>query len=236
VKLRVRDSEGAISPNPATVRIDAGNQPPTATITAPEEGALFSVGEQITLRGSGSDPEDGPLAGEQLHWVVLRHHDTHTHPYVDDFGAEVSFTAPAPEDLAAVTTSWLEIQLTASDSLSRTTTITRELRPRIVTLRFQSQPPGLQVSVNDGVSTSVLDTPVELPSWPGYALTLDAPDGQSVNGVPMQLCGWRHGGPPNQQLVTPFVNATYTAIFAPASEACGAQVGDMRLYLPLARR
>jgi glucose/arabinose dehydrogenase len=237
VALRVRDGAGAVSPNPATVRIDVGNEPPSATITAPEAGARFSAGEVITLRGSGSDPEDGPLADDRLTWNVLRHHDTHTHPYVSGAaGPEASFTAPAPEDLAAVTTSWLEIQLSVTDSLSRTTTVTRELRPRIVTLRLLTEPPGLQLSVNDGVSVSVLDTPADLPSWPGYALTLGAPDGQSAGGVALQLCGWRHGGPPSQQIVTPAADATYTAIFAPASGACGAQVGDERLYLPLSGR
>jgi glucose/arabinose dehydrogenase len=237
VALRVRDSAGAVSPNPATVRIDVGNEPPTAEITAPEAGALFSAGEQITLRGGGDDPEDGPLGGASLRWNVLRHHDTHTHPYVTDAeGAETSFIAPAPEDLAAVTTSWLELQLTATDSLGRSTTITRELRPRIVTLRLLTEPPGLQVSVNDGVATTNLATPADVPSWPGYALTLSAPDGQSAGGVPVQLCGWRHGGPPSQQIVTPAADTTYTAIFAPAAGPCPAQVGDVRLFVPMAGR
>jgi glucose/arabinose dehydrogenase len=235
--LRVRDSAGALSANPATARIDVGNDPPTAQIIAPEAGAQFSAGEQITLRGSASDPEDGTLGGERLSWVVLRHHDTHFHPYVSgETGAEVSFTAPAPEELAAVRTSWLEIQLTATDSLSRTTTITRELRPRIVTLSFESQPPGLSVSVNDGVGTATLETPASVDSWPGYALTLSAPADQSAGGVPMKLCGWRHGGEPTQPVTTPIADRAYTAIFGPASQACAAQVGDVRVYAPMGAR
>lgn len=235
VTLRVRDSVGALSGNPASVRIDVGNTPPVPQILAPAAGALFDAGEQITLRGSATDEEDGPLAGAQLSWEVRRHHDTHFHPYLSTTGAEASLTAPAPEDLGAVNNSWLEIRLTATDSLSRTTTITRELRPRIVSLRFESAPAGLRVSVNDGVSTTTLDTPATLASWPGYGLTLSAPTGQRVGGVPMQLCGWRHGGAPAHLLVTLGSDSTLTAVFAPASQPCPAQVGDERLFLPLVR-
>lgn len=233
VTLRVRDSRGAFSANPATMRIDVGNDPPTPEILAPANGATFTVGEQITLRGSASDPEDGSLSGTQLRWEVRRHHDTHYHPYLDATGAEVTLSGPAPEDLAAVRTSWLEIRLTATDSLGRSTTVTRELQPQIVSLRFETEPPGLQVSVNDGVGTLTATTPMTVETWPGHLLTFSAPAGQSAGGTAQQLCGWRHGGEPTHNWGAPIADTTYRARFAPAGSTCPAQVGDVRVFVPL---
>jgi len=44
------------------------NQPPTAEITSPQDGAAFQEGEDVTFEGSGSDPEDGALTGGSLVW------------------------------------------------------------------------------------------------------------------------------------------------------------------------
>jgi PKD repeat protein len=64
--LRVRENYGALS-NPDTVRIDAGNEAPDPAIGAPSADLLFKVGQQITLSGSATDPEDGALADNSIH-------------------------------------------------------------------------------------------------------------------------------------------------------------------------
>ena len=52
-----------------------------------------------------------------LTWVVILHHNTHTHPFLDATpGNDIPIVGPPPEDLAAVRTSYLEIQLTATNS------------------------------------------------------------------------------------------------------------------------
>jgi glucose/arabinose dehydrogenase len=236
-EVRVRDNRGAVSANPATARVDVDNEPPTATIAAPAAGARFSVGEPITLRGSAVDPEDGALPGARLSWEVRRHHDDHFHPYLSATGAEATLAAPGPEDLAAVDTSWLEVRLTATDAAGRVSeVVTRELRPRIVSLRLETSPPGLRVSVNDSVSTTTLAAPAAVRSWPGWSLTLSAPANQQLGGVTMKLCGWRHGGAPSHAYTTPAADTTLRAIFVPAAETCPAQVGVSRAFLPLVRR
>ena len=79
--LTVRDTSGA--EDTATVRIDAGNAAPAATIVSPSQDELFSVGEKITLQGSATDSEDGPLPDSALSWEVLQHHNnSHTHPFL----------------------------------------------------------------------------------------------------------------------------------------------------------
>lgn len=44
------------------------NQPPTAEILDPEDGAAFAEDETITFRGEASDPEDGDLPVASLVW------------------------------------------------------------------------------------------------------------------------------------------------------------------------
>ena len=44
------------------------NEPPSATITAPADGAVVAAGESISFQGSAIDPEDGPLTGSHLVW------------------------------------------------------------------------------------------------------------------------------------------------------------------------
>ena len=44
-----------------------GNQPPTASISAPANGASFTVGDNISFTGTGTDPEDGDVTAS-LTW------------------------------------------------------------------------------------------------------------------------------------------------------------------------
>ena len=36
----------------------------------------------VVLRGRATDAEDGDLPSSSLRWVVLLHHNTHTHPFI----------------------------------------------------------------------------------------------------------------------------------------------------------
>jgi glucose/arabinose dehydrogenase len=237
VTLRVRDSRGAVSTNPASVRIDVDNTPPTATIIAPTAGTRFDVGETITLQGSAIDAEDGPLPGSSLSWEVRRHHGEHFHPYLSTSGATATLVAPAPEDLDAVTNSYLEVRLIATDAQGRASpVVTREIRPNIVSLRLESEPPGLRIAVNDGVSTRILDTPTTVAAWPGYTLTLDAPTGQRANGAEMKLCGTTPQVGTTRRLIAPGQNGTFETVFAPVGEACPRLQGVFGAHLPLLRR
>lgn len=46
----------------------AKNDTPDVTIEAPQHEATFTEGESITFEGSAEDPEDGPIASDQLVW------------------------------------------------------------------------------------------------------------------------------------------------------------------------
>ncbi len=219
--LRVRDNHGAESA-PATIRIDAGNAPPTPAILAPDPAARFGVGEVIALQGQAFDPETGTLPDTALEWRVLLHHNDHYHQLVPPTrGNNLTFTAPAPEELPATTTSYLEIQLTATDPAGITSTVSQALRPRLVEVHLDSAPRGATLEVNDLAIT----TPHTVTSWEGYELRLRAFDQAGPNGRFLTFESWSHGMPAEHQLITPA-----TPLFITANYRVN---GTWQLWLPL---
>ncbi len=109
--LTVTDSLGSAVSKSTTIQ--AGNQKPTATITSPASGSLYTVGSNITVTGQGTDPENGNLAASRLSWTVLLHHNTHVHTIYQASGT-ASITFPADNHDASDV--YIEIILTATDS------------------------------------------------------------------------------------------------------------------------
>jgi glucose/arabinose dehydrogenase/PKD repeat protein len=191
-----------------TVRIDTGNNAPIPQIVSPASGQLFSVGEAITLTGSASDPDEGSLSDSALTWEVIKHHATHTHPFLPPTtGNGIQITGPVPEDFSAITNSYLEVRLTATDSQGLSTTISRDLRPKLVTLGFASLSAGLQLVVNGTAA------PSSLTSWAGWKLQVDAPNQTDANGQGETFVGWSDHGAQSHLITTPDFDTTYTASF-----------------------
>ncbi len=70
--LTVTDDGGATDTAQVVITVNAAaNQPPTATITEPAEGATFAVGQTVTYSGTGTDPEDGDLPASAFSWSVI---------------------------------------------------------------------------------------------------------------------------------------------------------------------
>jgi hypothetical protein len=145
-----------------------------------------------------------------LTWEVLLHHNNdHTHPFLPPTsGNNITFTAPAPEDLAAATNSYLEIRLKATDSNNLNTTVTRYFYPRKVNVTFATNPTGLNLTVN-GTNVAGGTTVV---SWDGYGLNVNAPT-QTVNGNQYAFQSWSDGGAQTHTITTGATAATYTATF-----------------------
>ncbi|MFI5041689.1 MAG: PQQ-dependent sugar dehydrogenase [Acidimicrobiales bacterium] len=209
--LRVRDSHGALS-DPATVVIDATNHPPVPSITSPSASLRFRVGQSITLVGSATDPEDGPLPDGALSWSVLVHTDSQTLPLLGPVsGNDVTFTAPPPESLASAATSYLEIRLTATDSLAATATATQSLLPHTVDVTLATAPAGLQVEANQ----TSFPAPRTLVSWEGYVLDVNAPHQVDASGNGQTFVSWSDAGAQSHAITTPALATTYTATFQP---------------------
>ncbi|HEY8559113.1 MAG TPA: PQQ-dependent sugar dehydrogenase [Pyrinomonadaceae bacterium] len=198
----------------ATVRIDAGNTAPVPVINAPTATQLFRVGETVTLNGAATDAQDGTLPANRLTWeVILHHNNDHTHPFVPaTAGNNITFTAPAPEDLPAAVGSFLEIRLTATDANGLSATVTRNFQPRRVNITLATNPAGLNLTVN-GAAIAGGTTFV---SWDGYLLNVGAPD-QTANGQSYVFQSWSDGGARTHNIATPAAAATYTATFQAAA-------------------
>ncbi len=228
--LTVSDNHNATSA-PATIVIDAGNQPPVPQILAPTAQTLFSVGDTITLTGSASDPEDGSLADNALSWKVTLHHiqntspTPHTHPFMQPtVGNDLPFTAPGPEDLMATEHSYLEIALTATDSHGLSTVITQTLSPQQAALTFESDPTGLQISVNEQTVTA----PATLTVWANQTLTLKAHEEPVGGGQWWVFDAWSDSGAMTHMLQAPAVDTSYTASFV--------QQDGFVLWFPMMRK
>ncbi len=218
--LIVRDDSNAAS-LPATEQIFVGNIPPQVAIVAPAPAKLFAVGETLTLVGSATDAE-APLPTSAMTWTVTLHHDTHTHPFLTAGATNtLTFSGPAPEDLAAAANSWLEIQFAATDAAGQTVAITQALRPRKVDLAFATAPAGLRLDVNG----TAFSGPASVTSWAGYQLQVAAPV-QFGQGQSWMFASWGDGGAATRTITTPASPQTYTATF----------VEGHSLWLPTLRR
>jgi glucose/arabinose dehydrogenase len=216
--LRARDNHFAFS-SPVTLPIQVGtNTPPVPTITTPASGALFRVGQSVTLVGSATD-QGVPLPSSALTWEVLLHHDVHTHPFLGPVsGNNIPFVAPAPEDLLAATNSYLEVRLTATDSGGASATVTRDFMPHKVNVTLATEPPGLTLTVN---TINTMTGPTTFVSWEAYALAVQAASQVGPGGIYYTFGSWSDGGAASHTIVTPASAATFTATFDPLAANAG---------------
>jgi glucose/arabinose dehydrogenase len=122
------NSFGSVNTDEATLTVTT-NRSPTARIDLPAAGTGFATGDVIVFSGTGTDPEDGNLAGANFSWKVDFQHDSHAHSFVTPVsGAGGQFTVPDFE--ASEANMWLRISLTVRDSSGATNTVTRDIFPR----------------------------------------------------------------------------------------------------------
>ena len=188
------------------------NQAPTATITSPAAGTLYSGGNTISFSGSGSDPEDGALAASAFTWRVDFHHDTHSHPFMAATSGMTSgtFTIPTTGETAANV--WYRIYLTVRDSAGATQTVQRDVLPRKVTLTLATSPAGLQLRL-DG---QPIATPTSFEAVVGIVRALEAA-GQTSGTATYEFVSWSDGGAAAHNVSTPATSTTYTATFRQAA-------------------
>ena len=205
-KLRVTDPGGLSAI--ATVTVSVGNTAPTATINTPAAGTTWKVGDLISFSGSATDPQDGTLPASALTWDLILHHcpsNCHTHPLQSFVGvASGSFTAPDHEY-----PSYLELQLTATDSGGLRHSVSRQLDPRTVTLSFQTTPGGLQLTVGPTTSTATFTRTVII----GSRNSLSAPSPQRKGNKSYTFVSWSDGGAQTHDIIAPAIATTYTARF-----------------------
>jgi glucose/arabinose dehydrogenase len=205
--LRVTDPGGLSDTDTVTITV-GGNTPPTATITAPAASTTWKVGDVINFSGTATDPQQGSLPASALTWKLILHHcpsNCHEHTIQEYAGvASGSFTAPDHEY-----PSYLELQLTATDSGDLTATSSVRLDPRTVALTFQTSPGGLTLTVNNASAKASFTRTVIV----GSANTITANSPQRKGRWTYNFASWSDGGAPTHNIVAPATATTYTAQF-----------------------
>ncbi len=207
-RVVVTNSFGGATSNEATLTVIA-NQPPVGTITSPVAGTLYSAGQTITYSGTGTDPETGNLPASAFTWQVDFHHDTHAHPFVlaTNGARSGSFTIPTTGETSANV--WYRIYLTVIDSAGLIHTSFRDILPRTSTITLQTNPAGLQLTLDGQPMT----TPVQVVSVVGLTRTLGVVSPQIVGGISYNFSTWSDAGAATHNISTPVSNTSYTATF-----------------------
>ena len=213
--LRVTDNHGASTASaPVTITVSSGgvNQPPVPTITAPASTLTWKVADRIDFSGSASDPEDGSLSASRLTWNLIIHHcdptgqTCHIHP-VQTFAGVSSGFFNAPDHGYP---SYLELQLTATDSQGLTATTSVTLQPQVVNLTFTSAPTGLQL-VFDGSSAA---TPFTFQAIIGSVHSISAPATQTLGGTNYTFSSWSDAGAATHNVTAPATDTTFAATYS----------------------
>ena len=211
VRLRVSDQLGHTADS-APITIRPGNTAPTATINTPTAGTAWTVGAPIAFSGSATDPQDGPLPASSLTWTWLLHHcpsTCHIHP-LQTFTGVAAGSFPAPDHDYP---SYLELQLTATDSGGLSDTKSVSLYPETVALTFESVPTGLQLTFgSDAPSTPFSRTVIV-----GSANPVGAPSPQTLGQDSYSFAGWSDGGAQNHTITAGGNASTYLVRYSSAA-------------------
>jgi glucose/arabinose dehydrogenase len=208
-RCRVTNGQGSVLSNQATLTVTT-NARPTGSITAPAAGARYTAGDTISFSGTGTDAEDGTLAGSAFTWRVDFHHDTHLHPFMPSTSGMTSgnFTIPISGETSANV--WYRIHLTLTDSGGLTRSMFRDVLPRVARVTLATSPSGLLVSI-DGQAAQA--APVFFDGVAGVQRSIGVAPLQTRSGVRWELVSWSDGGAATHNVSTPAVNTTYTATF-----------------------
>ena len=205
VTLTVTDGNGGSDTTDVEIKIGS---PPRAIMTSPADGATFQVGQVFQM--SGYAEGDSSVS---IEWEIRQHHNEHWHPYLDkSMGMNNNFSPPAPdpEDYVAATNSHLEFIMTVTNSIGLSSTVSRFVMPRTVMMDFDTNPTGLEVSLNG----TVLDSPGTATTWENQNLDIQVADYQFQNGNTYSFDSWSHGGAQNQTFVVPNNGASVPKLVA----------------------
>ena len=203
----VTNASGSTTSADAALMLSS-NRAPLAAIVSPKSGTLYSGGDVLHLKGSGTDPEEGDLPASRLSWRIDLHHDEHVHPGQSIEGTkETDFTVP-PEGHTESTV-FYRVNLTVADKQGRTGTTYVDVRPRKIKLTLATQPAGLQVLLDDQPKVA----PYTEDSVVGVKRPIGVPTTQTHDGHTYEFVSWSDGGAAQHTVSTPTVSTTYTAVF-----------------------
>ncbi|HZI94435.1 MAG TPA: PQQ-dependent sugar dehydrogenase, partial [Patescibacteria group bacterium] len=199
-------------------RVVAGNRSPAATILSPAASSMFNAGDTVNFSATASDPEDGTLGAGAFSWMVVFHHDTHTHPYLGPITGTTagSFTTANIGETSA--NIWYEVLLSVTDSGAPlgsagelTTTRSVSIFPNLSTMTLTTTPRSDLALTLDGTPFTA---PKSVQGVVGQQRIIEALSPQTPgDGHTYTFSGWSDGGSRLHTISTPAVNTTFTANF-----------------------
>ncbi len=222
VDLTISDSANTAQATPIVIQV---GQPPVVTIATPAANSTYKAGDTITYNAFATDAAGFDLNDANIVTDIIFHHDTHTHPFIDNqIGRVGSFTIPDTGEAAANT--WYEIAVSASDASGVSTTNSINIYPQTVNMTYQTQPAGLNIQL-DGVPHT---SPYTVPQVVNFKREINAPATQTASdGTVYTFKQWSDGGTIRHFLVTPATNTTITAIYEPAGTFVGEYFNNQNL-------
>jgi len=204
---RITNNGGQILSNTALLRV-TNNLRPVVSIELPILGALYKAGQTLAFKGTGVDPETGPLPVQSLGWRIDFHHNEHTHPglpYTSGLSDGVIFVPQVGETAHNV---WYRVHLFGQDAAGLTQHVWRDVFPQKSILNINTQPNGLPLQLNgQPIATPKTDTSVV-----GILRSITAPAFATQNGQAYLFESWSDGETVNtREIETATQNATLTA-------------------------
>ncbi len=208
VGLRVTDSRGATATT--TIPINVGGNAPVPVIDSPGASFTWAVGDPIAFSGHATDSAGVAIPASKLSWTFVLHHcpsSCHTH-VVQTIPGVASGTISAPDHDYP---SYLEVQLTATDSASRTATASVNIQPKTANLSVATVPSGLSIGV--GVATPA-PAPFTRQVIANSVQTVSAPPTQTMGAVTYTFVSWSDGGAASHNVTVPLAGKSLTATYA----------------------
>jgi hypothetical protein len=205
----VSNASGSVTSAPVQLLLSAPNTAPAPQIILPTNGFLYRGGDTIEFSGAATDAEDGLLPAQSLRWQVLFVHSNHSVSFLGTVSGVTnsSFTVPTRGEQA--TNVFFRIVLTATDSVGREATASRDIFPLTSTITIASEPSGLQTSI-DGMNRV---TPATIGSVVGLRRQISAITPTIFNSRTFDWKTWSEGGAVTHTIVVPETNTTYSAIY-----------------------
>ena len=166
--LIVTDSLGATDKTSISIVVD--NSPPKPTIMSPSI-TEFAVGDSVRLVGSATDSEEGALPETSLTWEIRENHGDHYHVVMGPRqGNDIEFVLSGPVGYEAITSSYLEAVLIATDDRGLSSSVVKLLHPKVLTMNLDSVPSGLDLMVYG----QLVKTPTVVAAWENQLISVEA--------------------------------------------------------------
>lgn len=202
---RLTVSDGQLTASSAAIPIQVG-EAPKVRIRVPADADNFQAGDSMRFRAIASDA-DGELDPSSYRWSILFDHDDHQHP-VSTAEGKTSLVLDVPRvghPFEGDTGFTISVTVTDSDGLS--TTATRTIKPRKISVDIGSNLEGGLVAV-DGIAHS---TPFRIDTVPAFKHTLSIPAKATVDGKRTIFEGWADSKD-RFRIISATGGASYTAL------------------------